>query len=220
MKHLLFLLLLASPAFADGPTINLPASLTARPGRLVVVKATTNGKAVKWVSLSDEADLLPYLDNSAIFNAATPGTYRILAYTALGDVPSEPAICTVTVGEPTPPIPPGPPPIPPTPKVAKVWAVLIVDNTARTPEMAKVINSSTLWKGLEAAGHEWRILDANSKAVTDYHYGPLVKEAGGVPALLLFKQQKNADGTSDKLKAVKIANEADIQAAIKEVTGK
>jgi hypothetical protein len=46
-----------------------------------------------------------------------PGTYRVLAYTALGDMPSAPAYCAVVVvGGPVPPPPgPFPPPVPPGP---------------------------------------------------------------------------------------------------------
>src|SRR5205807_2227107 len=53
-----------------------------------------------------------YLDQQAIFSAPSPGRYRILAYTAAGDVPSLPALTTVTVEGPVPPVPPGPGPGP------------------------------------------------------------------------------------------------------------
>lgn len=97
----------------SGPSITLPAELKARPGRLLLIQAKTEGKIIRWVSLSEDADLLSYLDQSAIFSAPTAGRYRILAYTAGGDVPSLPAITTVVVAEPAPPGPgPGPNPNP------------------------------------------------------------------------------------------------------------
>lgn len=98
------------------PTVTLPATIQANPGRLTLIHATSTGKVIKWVCLDPAVDLLPYLDNAAIFSTAAPGSYRVLAYTALGDQPSEPAICTVVVGGPVPvppgPVPPGPAPVP------------------------------------------------------------------------------------------------------------
>src|SRR3954453_3999741 len=87
----LLLLLLAGPAWAGEPAVKLPTEGRARPGRLTLIRAETEGKALRWVSLSEGAGLLPYLDKQAIFSASAPGRYRILAYTAAGDVPSEPA---------------------------------------------------------------------------------------------------------------------------------
>src|SRR4051794_17171521 len=55
------------------------------------------------------------LNASGLLGVVPPGRYHVLAYTAVGDVPSEPALCTVVVeGAPTPP-PPGPSPTPPAP---------------------------------------------------------------------------------------------------------
>jgi len=111
---LVSLVLLCPPAVsaADNPYVKLPATVAARPGRLTVLHAETNGKTVRWVSLSEGADVLPYLANSAIFSAPLAGRYQVLAYTALDDTPSDPATTTVVVAE-GPPAPPGP--TPPTP---------------------------------------------------------------------------------------------------------
>jgi hypothetical protein len=103
-------LLVAGAAMAD-VEITVPEKAEAQPGRFLVLKAKTTGKVVKWVSLSKGADVLPYIENQAIFVSPTPGEHRVLAYTAAGDVPSEPAICTVTVqGQPPAPVPPAPGP--------------------------------------------------------------------------------------------------------------
>src|SRR3954454_13751325 len=118
-RAFLLLLLLAGPAWAGEPAVKLPTEVRARPGRLTLIRAETEGKVLRWVSLSEGADLLPYLDKQAIFSAPAPGRYRILAYTAAGDVPSEPALCTVIVEGASPPgpapTPPGPAPPPPGP---------------------------------------------------------------------------------------------------------
>ena len=56
--------------------------------------------------------------------AAKAGTYRLLAYTAAGDIPSEPQICKVIIGGGKPDnVPPAP--IPPTPDKDKLLDALI-----------------------------------------------------------------------------------------------
>jgi hypothetical protein len=118
MKRLsaaLCLLLLATPAWAQ-PTVKLPREVAAKPGRLVRLEAESTGKVIRWILASDDADLIPFPDGKiAIFSSPTPGRYRVYAYTAAGDSPSEPAVCLITVGTPGPTPPPGPGPNPPGP---------------------------------------------------------------------------------------------------------
>lgn len=109
MKSTLGLLLtLAAAGFARAdPAVHLPAEVKAHAGRPVRLTAEADGKLIRWASASDDADLIPFPDGrTAIFSAAQPGRYRVLAWTAVGDVPSEAAICTVVVDGPTPPPPP------------------------------------------------------------------------------------------------------------------
>src|SRR5437762_12251327 len=88
---------LTANACAD-PVVKLPAEIKAKPGRLLKLQAETGGKLVRWVVCSDDADLIPFGDGkSAIFCAPSAGRYRILAWTAEGDVPSEAAVCLVVV---------------------------------------------------------------------------------------------------------------------------
>ena len=109
---LVLLLVTACPASAAEPAVTLPAELKVRPGRLLQIRAETAGKVVKWFCPdSDNADLLPYpgQEKTAIFCSPVPGKYRVFAFTAAGDVPSDPAVCCDTVGDPPPPAPPNPP---------------------------------------------------------------------------------------------------------------
>ncbi len=119
MRSLRLLLLAASLAGAADPTVRLPKELKARPGRLLQIKADTDGKTVRWFCPSEDADLLPYpgADKTALFVSPTPGKYYLYAYTAAGDVPSEPACCVVTVEAPPPPPPPPAPPAPSDPLI-------------------------------------------------------------------------------------------------------
>jgi hypothetical protein len=96
-------------AFAVEPTpvVTLPTEVSAQPGRIVRLQAQTDGKLVRWALASDDADLVPFPDGKvALFSSPEPGRYLVLAWTAVGDVPSEAARCVVVVGAPTPP--PGP----------------------------------------------------------------------------------------------------------------
>lgn len=97
MSTFLFIVCLQTP---PEPVVTLPATVKAKPGRLVQINATTNGKVIKWFKVSDECDLI-VVDSgkNAIFSAPSPGTYRVYAYTALADVPSEPKLCEIIVGD-------------------------------------------------------------------------------------------------------------------------
>jgi hypothetical protein len=93
---MLFILL---SLLVQSPKVELPATLNAKPGRLIQITARTEQKAVKWFLASSDADLIVMESTkSAIFSAMIPGDYRLIAYTAAGDVPSDPSICIVTVG--------------------------------------------------------------------------------------------------------------------------
>ncbi len=95
-------------ALAADPTVSLPPAVAARPGRLVQIAARTDCKLVRWYLAGEDADLIVMESTrSAIFSAMAPGRYKILAWTAAGDIPSEAAVCVVTVGS-APPAPPGP----------------------------------------------------------------------------------------------------------------
>ncbi len=167
-----YLLLLALAFGADEvPLVDLPKEVKAKSGRMIRLVVKTNGKVVKWANPSDDCDLIEFPDGkTAIFSAAIPGRYRVIAYTALGDIPSEPAVCTIIVGEvPTPPVPPGPnPPTPPGP-VDPLTAKLQKAFDADASELAKK--------------HEWRkSLVGFFAAMADHAAKPDVKTLGDLLA--------------------------------------
>ena len=88
-------------------SIILPENITGRPGSFIQVEAKTDCKVVEWVLLDSGLELFPVnlLANTktAVVTSTTPGIYRLLAYGATGDIPSKPAIVTITIG--TPPEP-------------------------------------------------------------------------------------------------------------------
>jgi len=91
------------------PAVQLPPTLQAKPGRLVQIAAKSEQKIVKWFLIGEDADLIVMESTkAAIFSATNPGSYRVLAWTAAGDTPSDAAVCVIRVGEPPAPVPPTP----------------------------------------------------------------------------------------------------------------
>ena len=88
-------------------SIILPENISGRLGSFIQVEAKTDCKVVEWVLLDAGLELFPVnlLANTktAVVTSTTPGVYRLLAYGATGDIPSKPAIVTITIG--TPPEP-------------------------------------------------------------------------------------------------------------------
>jgi hypothetical protein len=139
LSHPGALCLRGAPAVsADAPVVTLPASKTAKPNRYFCLKAGGNCPTVKWIipdGLEQLDPSIPLADKLAIVLIGDTGTYTVRCYGALGDVASDVATCTVTIGEPTPPVPPVPPVPPgPTPGPAPIPAsglrVLIVFDDA------------------------------------------------------------------------------------------
>ena len=102
--------------------VKLPEKLEVKPGRMVVLKAVVEvvkavegdetPRVVRWACGTPGADLLPYLDNQAIFQTPDAGEYVVFAVTSDADGTSEWASMVVVVGTPKPVPPPTPPPGP------------------------------------------------------------------------------------------------------------
>src|SRR5262245_15282282 len=108
MSVLLLAAVLAQP-------VSLPAEVKTQPGRLVQLRAETEAKHVGWDTDPGRADLIVCCDdNTAVFCAQKPGSYRVVAFTDAGHK----AVCTVVAAaevSPGPVPPPGPPPPAPAP---------------------------------------------------------------------------------------------------------
>lgn len=94
------------------PSIRLPATIAGAPGAFVAVRADTTGAVVRYVALDAGLNVFPaqlLSDTKAtVVTSIVPGRYRLLAYTSTGDLPSEPVIVTIVIGEGVAPV------IPPT----------------------------------------------------------------------------------------------------------
>ncbi len=99
-----------------GQDLKLPAEVRGEVAAFVTVLAETSGKQVKFYPIDAGLSVFPaaLLANpkATVVVAAKSGTYRLLAYTAAGDVPSDPQICRVVIGngKPDDVKPPTPPP--------------------------------------------------------------------------------------------------------------
>jgi len=101
----------------------LPQTVQAQVSAFVPVTATTKGETVVFVSLDPGLNVFPsnlLVDKkTTVVVASKEGRYRLLAYTCLNNVPSQPAFTTIIVGNPAPnpnppvPVPPNPDPNPP-----------------------------------------------------------------------------------------------------------
>lgn len=185
MRRLSVALVLFLAATASGQTITLPAEVKGNPEAFLSVPATTDGKVVRWVTMDAGLNVFPVellKDSKTAVVTGPKGRYRLLAYTAVGDVPSAPAICVVVIGEapPVPPVPPGPDPVPPgpTPGPAPIptagFRFMIVEETSERSKLPadqrEIIGSTVLRLALAAAcakgpdgkTPEWRIFDKDA----------------------------------------------------------
>ncbi len=217
---LLALSLSSAPLAAAAPSLTLPNKVSGAPGAFLSVSATTTGKNVAWFVVDPGLNLFPVSllkdTHTAVVTSGTPGTYRLLAITAAGDEISPPAVCSVVIegAAPTPAPSPSPTPTPtptptPAPALTAKWAIVVLDNSTRTPAIGQLISSATLIQTLLARGVVYRVLDVTDPLVSAKNYGPAIAAAGGTPALLVFA----ANGT--RIKAVRLpADEASFLAAI------
>lgn len=172
-----------APPVPAGPYVALPEEIHGEPGAFVAVQPETNGRIVRFRAETKGLNLFPPNmlkdDRSTVVSAYAPGRYVLTAYTALGDVPSDPETTTIVIAGPTPvppsPDPPGPnPPTPPLP--GNGLRVLILEEAEDRDQLPRsqleAIDSamngalrdwldSVCAKNGNAA--EWRIIDKDEK---------------------------------------------------------
>jgi hypothetical protein len=101
---------------AEAPKITLPDEIKAEVAAFVTVAPVTTGKNVVFHAIDPGLSVFPpaLLSNPkvTVVVAQRAGRFRVMAYTAAGDVPSLPAMTTIVVGDAPPEPPPEPPPGP------------------------------------------------------------------------------------------------------------
>lgn len=217
------MLVLLAPVLAlAGPTLELPSEIKGEPGGFVRVAAKTDGKVVQWLPLDAGLAVFPgdLLRDSktTVVLAQRAGRYRLLAYTAVGDEPSQPVICTVVIGNAPAPGPgPGPDPGPgpgPTPPPAPVpipldgLRVLILYESADLAKLPKeqvaAMNSaevrsyltSKCVKGADNKTSEWRIWDKDVDASAEpaHWQAALKRPRTAVPWIIISTGKQGFEG--------------------------
>lgn len=93
--------------------LTVPAEIKGPVSGFIPVTAVTEGKAVKYVPLDAGLQVFPpgLLVNpkSTVVVAGKSGRYRLLCYSSVGDIPTDPVITTIVVGDQSPVPPPTPP---------------------------------------------------------------------------------------------------------------
>jgi hypothetical protein len=122
----------AAAAKADAPTLTLPKTKTVKVGRTFYICPQTNCTAIKWIipnGLEQDTEIVLKDKLAVALVGDSAGVYAVSCYGTLGDVLTDPAICTVTIGTPPPPVPPTPP-TPPSPLTAALQAGYSLDTDA------------------------------------------------------------------------------------------
>jgi hypothetical protein len=130
----------------------------------IEIKAETEAKTVKWVLITETDSLqIKQLDGGKTLwvVAKYAGTYKLLAYTAAGDVPSDPVFCVLIVsGEgPSPPPPP-----PPTEALVRELQGAFNSDSITVDKVKKLSTLQALYK----AGLENTLNDKNVKTVGQF----------------------------------------------------
>lgn len=111
------LLQIAALLLGADPVLTLTPDAKGAVAQPIYIKAETDGKIVKFrVPPGLNVVERGYLNDSKVLivTSATPGQYKVEAWTAVGDVPSDIAVTVVTITGQAPPGPgPGPQPKPP-----------------------------------------------------------------------------------------------------------
>lgn len=175
-KLALILLLVASPLFAEVPTLKLPAEVKGEPGTFIAIRAESDAA---WVNFRADAGLAVFpsgllADRKAtVLTAAKPGRYRLFAYTGNEDGGADAEVLIVVGNAPPVVVPPGPvipPDVPPVvvpPVVQGPRKVLIIrESTRDTPEFARLliaIRNGEPANYLASHKHRLYTLDDNDK---------------------------------------------------------
>lgn len=201
-----------------GQDLRVPAEIRGGVAEFVTVLAETTGKTVKFFPVDPGLSVFPagLLANpkATVVSSSKPGVYRLLVYTALGDVPSDPQICRIIIGTPPPPTPPDvKPDNPPDPKPIPApialdgLRVLMVYDSAELAKLPaaqhSIFYSQTLRNFLNTkcvAGdkgqREWRVWTSttDASAEADHWQKALARPRKSLPWLIVSNGKTGYEG--------------------------
>jgi hypothetical protein len=203
----------AAPPEAAAPKLTGPAQV--EPYKLVRVKVE-NAPVGHFVFLDvfpmDGVDIATQRVKSEFEFVAPPGTYKVRARLAKSpDLPPVDLWHTVVIGQPSPRPPPDPPvpPVPPAPAEKVAWVIVVDETSARTPDIARVLNDAAMWKRLDGRGIKYRLYDKDSPDAKNKKYPEFAAQVG-LPAVLLL------DAGGKVLRVVKLpATAAELEGLVK-----
>lgn len=203
-----------TPPLPEQPELILPPQVDGDVGSFIKVVAQTNGEHVRWLPLDKGLAVFPseMLKDSTqtVVMSAIGGTYRLLAYTAVGDIPSDPVQTMVVVHgaqpppvpppvpqpvpvNPTPP-PPDPAPVTSVPTASKLWIVLLYSGNAvkggSSDPLAGILNNQSMWNGFKAAGHQYKKVDTDKDSDVN-NFKVQIAANGGVPCVVIMDAASN-----------------------------
>jgi hypothetical protein len=215
----LLLFLCAAVAAAAPPTLDLPAEVRPANG-YARLTPKTDAVSVVYVALDG---VYPFpseeLKNPRAFvlpaAGLKDGRYRFVAVAAGkgGEQSQGEFVVVVGKADPGPEPAPGPSPKPepkPAPVAGTLYVVVVEETSARTPELARVLNDAAFWGGLKGKDVLYRFYDKDAPEVVTQKYLPYANKAG-LPAVLLM------DKAGKVLDAKKLAATADVDAMLREV---
>jgi hypothetical protein len=211
------------------PGLELPSDQTVNYDEgFVTLQAKTKGE-VKWLVVSGvKVKYVTVTQTNSIIVSIPPtgGVIGVFAVAVVDGKITEFARTNITVVGNTPPgpgpgpIPPNPPgPNPPTPNpvdpLQKLHITFLVDMNNVQPEMAKLLNSETLIKGINQRGHWFRRYDIKAPVVAQKKLDQVVQRIGGNAILII----QSDDGRV--LNALAIPKtEQEIFSLIQQITGR
>lgn len=155
----------SKPKKDDGPVVELPDTITAKPNRYFHIRATTNCASIKWIipdGLEQLDPSIPLKDSFLIVLIGDTGTYKVQCYGALDNQASDIASCTVTIGSPTPPGPTPPGPTPPSSLTAAFQTAYNKDTDADKATSLQFLQG--VYEGLGQLAPTWTDVKTNGDA--------------------------------------------------------
>lgn len=213
--------------------LSLPAVIAGDVGAFIVVTAVTNCAEVEFYPLDSGLAVFPRKmlnsETATVVTATVPGDYRILAYTAMGNIPSAPVLTIVRVGhapQPPPgpapnpnpgPVPPPPAPTPGIETAAQLW-IIVVDDITRRQQATAAILADPIWNSFRTAGHKVRFYNITDPAAENYK--SQLAANGGQPVLVIMSIANNHWLNKDPADLKLQATPAGLQNLVNKYTGK
>ena len=182
------------------PSLTLPDKVEGDVGTFIKITAQTNGSHVRWVAIDKGLAVFPaemLKDSlSTVVMSSAPGEYRMLGYTAVGDIPSDPVTTMVVVHGAQPPPAPAPAPAPaPQPSnltAQKVLVYVITDASKPVDPKWNAIAGNAWWQQMKAYGHDYRFILSTDPIAGNF--AKMVGLNGGLPTVVIMNAVADASG--------------------------